>query len=120
MTKQPPALSGVGDGLERAVRAYEQALAANVAVGRHARPDEQAWDHVRELRIEVIRQGEALPRALWTREVCEHCRGEREVDTVHAQYSSADGGLEFTTSRQLCPRCWGAGLELNLSPPEGE
>ncbi len=120
MTKHTPALNGVGNELERAVRAYEHALAATVAVGRHARSDEETWEHLSALRIEVIRQAEALPRALSPRAVCEHCRGEREVDTVRAQYPTVDGEPEFTTSRQLCPWCWGAGLELNLPPPEGE
>lgn len=101
----------VGDGLEQAVRAYETAL-AEAELGRHTRSDEEP-DQLRALRMEVVRQTEALPSGSWPRTRCAHCGGQREVAAVHAQYGT-DASPQFVTSRRRCPPCWGTGLTLNV------
>ncbi|MFI0470171.1 hypothetical protein ACH347_39400 [Saccharopolyspora sp. 5N102] len=105
----------VGQELEQAIRTYEAALAELLDGGRHTRLDKEPDLH--ELRLQVIRQAEALPSMCWTRAKCDHCRGEREVPAMHAQYTDTASAPSFVPTRRLCPRCWGTGLTLNLQPP---
>lgn len=100
----------LGDDLEQAVRAYETAL-VEAELGRHARSEDEP-DQLRALRMEVVRQTEALPSDSWPRTMCRNCDGQREVAAVQAQYGT-DAAPQFVTSRQRCPLCWGTGLTLN-------
>ena len=102
--------------LELALRAYETALVEAELDARHVHPD-AAPSHLREVRMEVIRQAEALPSACWPRVKCGHCRGQREVTAVHAQYNT-DLAPEFVTGQRLCPYCWGTGMSLRLQRSE--
>lgn len=105
-----------GGSVERAVRSYEAALVESGFLGRHAIPEEES-DHLRTLRMQLLRQVEALPSASWPRTECEHCSGQCEVAAVHAQYGT-DASPQFVTSRRRCPLCWGTGLTLNVQQPE--
>ncbi len=107
---------GGGDA-EQAVRAYEAALVGTGSLGCHASPEEET-EHLRALRAQVLRQVEELPRASRPRIECGQCGGRREVAAVHARYGSG-ASPEFVTSRQRCPRRWGTGLTLNVSPVTG-
>lgn len=105
----------LGDNPEEVVRAYEAAL-GEFGHGRHARSDEEP-DHLRELRMRVVRQTEALPGDSRPRSECGNCAGQREVAAVHAQYGT-DASPQFVTSRRRCPVCWGTGLTLNVQRAE--
>lgn len=106
----------VSEGVERVLRAYEAALVEAGVLGRHGLPEEES-EHLRELRMQVIRRAEALPSMWRPRATCEHCRGQREVTAVQAQYSTGSTP-EFVSGRRLCPQCWGTGLTLALPPPD--
>lgn len=106
-------LGGVGDDLERALREYETAL-LEADLGRHAAPDDGTDDQLQGLRIRAVRLAEALPTACWPRPVCPRCRGQREVDSVHAWYPDEGFEPEFRTVRRPCRSCWGTGLTLHL------
>ncbi|EQD83524.1 hypothetical protein N599_24765, partial [Saccharopolyspora erythraea D] len=104
-----------GDELEQALEAFEAYLAETAPSGRrHAEPDVHS-EKFYELRMEVIRRAEALPRAVWPRPTCEHCAGQREVQAVQARYPDGAGSPEFDSVRRMCPDCWGTGLALNSS-----
>lgn len=106
-----------GERLEQAVRVYEAALARAVPAGRHGRME--ADDELEELRLQVVREAESLPRACWPRAACSRCRGKREVTAVYARDQDAGAASQFTTGRRLCPQCWGSGLTLNSSLWDG-
>jgi hypothetical protein len=110
-----PRGSVVGDQLEHAVCVYEAALARATPAGRHGRL-EDAIDELEELRLQVLREAEALPSACWPRPACPQCRGRRDVAAFYARNRDAAVAGRFGTGRRLCPQCWGTGLTLNISP----
>ncbi|GAA2787742.1 hypothetical protein [Saccharopolyspora taberi] len=106
-------IGSFGGDLEEALGAFEACLAETAPSGRrHAEPDALS-EKFHELRMDVVRQAEALPRAVWPRPVCEHCAGEREVQAVQARYPEGTAAPEFDTIRRMCPDCWGTGLTLS-------
>lgn len=104
--------SAFGAELERVLHEFEQELAEAAPSGRrHARPDGDA-KRLAELRMNVIREVEALPRAVWPRPVCEQCEGQREVQALQARYSGDADAPEFDPASRMCPACSGTGLTL--------
>ncbi len=102
-----------GTELEQALRGFERALnEAAPTGGRHARPEDDETEELRDQRMTVIRHAEALPRALWPRPMCEHCAGQRQIEAVHVQHGQLDGS-QVGAVRRMCPHCWGTGLRLN-------
>ena len=85
----------IGDDVEQAVRSFEAAL-TEAGTGRHADPDEES-PRLAELRMQVIRRAEALPRACWPSSRCAHCRDDREVT---AAVRGAAGGTTSLANRK--------------------
>lgn len=102
-----------GAELEQVLHEFEQELHRAAPTGRrHARLDEDEG-RIAELRMEVIRQAEALPRAVWPRPLCAECEGEREVQGLQARYADGADSPEFDTVPRPCPACAGTGITLN-------
>jgi hypothetical protein len=108
---------GAGEDLEQAVRAFEAALTPAILAGRHGKL-EDALEDLEELRLQVVRESESLPRACWSRAPCTQCGGKREVAAFYARNRDAVTAAQFTTGRRLCPQCWGTGLTLNTPTRE--
>jgi hypothetical protein len=106
-------IRSAGDPLEKALRAYETVLSESTW-GRHAQPENTS--RLEEGRMAVIRQAEALPKACWPREMCERCRGQREVEVVQPGYRAPNASVpEVRTVKRMCRWCWGTGLTVNVS-----
>ncbi|MHA6798311.1 hypothetical protein [Bounagaea algeriensis] len=107
-----------GTELEQALRGFERALDEAAPTGRrHARPEDDETEELRDQRMTVIRHAEALPRALWPRPVCEHCAGQRQIEAVHVQHAQ-ERGSPVGAGQRMCPRCRGTGLTLNTDAIE--
>lgn len=104
--------SVAGESLEEAVRAYEAALAPASPAGRHGKLEDNL-DELEELRLQVLRESESLPRACWPRAACTLCSGKREVTALYARNHDTAAAAQFMNGRRLCPQCWGTGLTLN-------
>lgn len=108
----------LGDEVERLLLEYETALAEAELLGRHSHPADEPKE-LRALRAQLIEQAEGLSAEQLPRAQCAHCEGAREVAAKQVHRDESDGP-QITTSRRLCPNCWGTGLALRHAqePPE--
>lgn len=101
----------LGDEVERLLLEYEATLAETELLGRHSHPADEPQE-LRSLRAQLIEQAEALSAEQLPRARCAHCEGAREVAAKQVHRDESEGP-QITTSRRLCPNCWGTGLTLS-------